>query len=44
MEIPKERLERLSKDVSLSMDRALMRSLNNKLNESNARILQLMGV
>jgi len=44
LEISKERLEGFSKDVCIRMDRAFLRSLNEKLAVSNARILQLMGV
>lgn len=44
LEISKERLEGFSKDVCLRMDRAFLRSLNEKLSASNARVLQLMGL
>ncbi len=44
LEISKERLEGFSKDVCIRMDRALLRSLNEKLSASNARVLQLMGI
>jgi hypothetical protein len=44
LEISKERLEGFSKDVCLRMDRAFLRSLNEKLTASNARVLQLMGL
>lgn len=43
LEISKERLESFTTEVNLRMDRALLHSLNNKLLEGNARILQLMG-
>jgi len=44
LEISKDRLEGFSKDVCIRMDRAFLRSLNEKLAESNARVLQLMGI
>ena len=44
LEISKDRLEGFSKDVCIRMDRAFLRSLNEKLSESNARVLQLMGI
>ena len=44
LEVSKERLEGFSKDVCIRMDRALLRSLNEKLSASNARVLQLMGI
>lgn len=44
LEISKERLEGFSKDTCIRMDRAFLRSLNEKLSESNARVLQLMGI
>jgi len=44
LEISKERLENFSKDVCIRMDRAFLRSLNEKLSASNARVLQLMGI
>ncbi len=44
LEISKERLEAFSKDVGIRMDRAFLRSLNDKLSVSNARLLQLMGI
>ena len=44
LEISKERLEGFSKDVCIRMDRAFLRSLNEKLSASNARVLQLMGL
>lgn len=44
LEISKERLEGFSKDVCIRMDRAFLRSLNEKLSASNARVLQLMGI
>ena len=44
LEISKERLENFSKDVCIRMDRAFLRSLNEKLAVSNARVLQLMGI
>ncbi len=44
LEISKERLEAFSKDVGIRMDRAFLRSLNEKLAVSNARLLQLMGI
>ncbi len=44
LEISKERLEAFSKEVGLRMDRAFLRSLNDKLSVSNARLLQLIGI
>ena len=44
LEISKERLESFSTNVCIRMDRAFLRSLNEKLSISNARILQLMGI
>jgi serine/threonine protein kinase len=44
LEISKERLDAFSKDVCLRMDRAFLRSLNDKLAVSNSRVLQLMGL
>ena len=44
LEISKDRLEGFSKDVCIRMDRAFLRSLNEKLSVSNARVLQLMGI
>lgn len=44
LEISKERLEGFSTDVCIRMDRAFLRSLNEKLSVSNARLLQLMGI
>lgn len=44
LEISKERLEGFSKDVCIRLDRAFLRSLNEKLSVSNARVLQLMGI
>lgn len=44
LEISKERLESFSKDVCIRMDRAFLRSLNEKLAVSNSRVLQLMGI
>jgi serine/threonine protein kinase len=44
LEISKERLENFSKDVCIRMDRAFLRSLNEKLAVSNSRVLQLMGI
>jgi len=44
LEISKERLEGFSKDVCIRMDRAFLRSLNEKLSVSNTRVLQLMGI
>jgi serine/threonine protein kinase len=44
LEISKERLEAFSKDVCIRMDRAFLRSLNEKLSVSNARLLQLIGI
>lgn len=44
LEISKERLENFSKDVCIRMDRAFLRSLNEKLSVSNTRVLQLMGI
>lgn len=44
LEISKERLEGFSKDICIRMDRAFLRSLNDKLSVSNARVLQLMGI
>ena len=44
LEISKERLESFSKDICIRMDRAFLRSLNDKLSASNMRILQLMGL
>lgn len=44
LEISKEQLEGFSKDVGIRMDRAFLRSLNEKLSASNARVLQLLGI
>ncbi|MFA6971044.1 MAG: serine/threonine-protein kinase [Gallionella sp.] len=44
LEISKERLEGFSTEVCIRMDRAFLRSLNEKLSVSNARILQLIGI
>ena len=44
LEISKEQLEGFSKDVCIRMDRAFLRSLNEKLSVSNTRVLQLMGI
>ena len=44
LEISKERLENFSRDVCIRMDRAFLRSLNEKLALSNSRVLQLMGL
>lgn len=44
LEISKERLEGFSTDVCIRMDRAFLRSLNEKLSVSNARLLQLMSI
>jgi serine/threonine protein kinase len=44
LEISKDRLEGFSKDVCIRMDRAFLRSLNEKLSASNSRVLQLMGI
>jgi hypothetical protein len=44
LEISKEQLEGFSKDVCIRMDRAFLRSLNEKLSDSNMRVLQLMGI
>lgn len=44
LEIAKDRLDAFSKDVCIRMDRAFLRSLNEKLAVSNARVLQLMGI
>ena len=44
LEISKEQLEGFSKDVCIRMDRAFLRSLNEKLSASNARVLQLLGI
>ncbi len=44
LEISKERLEAFSNEVGLRMDRAFLRSLNDKLSVSNARLLQLIGI
>lgn len=44
LEISKERLEGFSKDTCIRMDRAFLRSLNEKLTESNTRVLHLMGI
>lgn len=44
LEISKERLEGFSAEVCLRMDRAFLRSLNEKLSISNARLLQMMGI
>ena len=43
LEISKDQLEGFSKDVCIRMDRAFLRSLNEKLAVSNRRVLQLMG-
>lgn len=44
LEISKERLEGFSTDVCIRMDRALLRSVSEKLAVSNTRLLQLMGI
>lgn len=44
LEISKDRLENFSKDVCIRMDRAFLRSLNEKLGVSNNRVVQLMGI
>lgn len=44
LEISKEQLEGFSKDTCIRMDRAFLRSLNEKLSASNARVLQLLGI
>lgn len=44
LEISKNQLENFSKEVCLRMDRAFLRSLNDKLAVSNSRVLQLMGI
>jgi CRP-like cAMP-binding protein len=44
LEISKDQLEGFSKDVCIRMDRAFLRSLNEKLSVSNTRVLQLMGI
>ena len=44
LEISKERLEGFSTDLCIRMDRAFLRSLNDKLAVSNARVVQLIGV
>ena len=44
LEISKDRLDAFSKDVCIRMDRAFLRSLNEKLSVSNLRVLQLMGI
>lgn len=44
LEISKSQLENFSKEVCLRMDRAFLRSLNDKLAVSNSRVLQLMGI
>lgn len=44
LEISKDRLDAFSKDVCIRMDRAFLRSLNEKLAVSNSRVLQLMGI
>lgn len=44
LEISKNQLKNFSKEVCLSMDRAFLRSLNDKLAVSNSRVLQLMGI
>lgn len=44
LEISKERLEGFSTEVCIRMERAFLRSLNAKLSEANARLLQLMGL
>lgn len=44
LEIFKERLEGFSTEVCIRMDRALLRSVSEKLDVSNARLLQLMGI
>ena len=44
LEISKDRLDAFSKDVCIRMDRAFLRSLNDKLSVSNSRILQLLGI
>jgi len=44
LEISKSRLEGFSKDLYIRMERAFLRSLNDKLAVSNARVVQLMGL
>lgn len=44
LEVSKERLEGFSKDLCIRMDRAFLRSLNDKLAVANARVVQLMGM
>jgi serine/threonine protein kinase len=44
LEISKSQLESFSNEVCLRMDRAFLRSLNDKLAVSNSRVLQLMGI
>jgi serine/threonine protein kinase len=44
LEISKNQLEGFSKEVCIRMDRAFLRSLNEKLTVSNSRVLQLMGI
>lgn len=44
LEVSKERLEGFSKDLCIRMDRAFLRSLNDKLAVANARVVQLMGL
>jgi len=44
LEISKDRLESFSKDLYIRMERAFLRSLNDKLAVSNARVVQLMGL
>ena len=44
LEISRERLENFSKDACIRMDRAFLRSLNEKLALSNSRVLQMMGL
>lgn len=42
LEISKDQLEGFSKDVCIRMDRAFLRSLNEKLSISNMRVMQLI--
>jgi len=44
LEISKDRLEGFSNDVCIRLDRAFLRSMNEKLTVSNTRVLQLMGI
>ncbi|HEX5363506.1 MAG TPA: serine/threonine-protein kinase [Gallionella sp.] len=44
LEVSRKQLEGFSKDVCIRMDRAFLRSLNEKLSLSNARVLQLMNL